>query len=264
LSVIVRVMSLYYNIDDILAEEEIVPCTSLFTFSHLAHLDPDCREYATVAGKRKRSQSHFLPENTRIKMPLWSIRKWAMLGFIRLTLPNHFGRKSRENLLADPASADLRCRNERFFMSGILLLDLIQRCSNVMASAVAGSNRNGNSRSRTQAAMAKLLQETDELRRILLSTYTGERLRRTFDWTLTSIDDDVSAYTRRLTDLELVLFHRGADAAAMHHSWKNNGTRRITVSSTVVDSKMFEPLVQIESTTDIKQGAVSVGGSRNY
>lgn len=90
--------SSYYDIDAILAEEELIPCTTLFEFSHLAHLDPDARL----------GNKHYLPESSRIKMPLWAVEKWAMLGFVRLTLPRHFGRKARERLEADPGDADLR------------------------------------------------------------------------------------------------------------------------------------------------------------
>jgi GINS complex subunit 3 len=89
--------SSYYDIEAILAEEELVPCTTLFEFSHLAHLDPDAR-----------TQQAYLNESSRIKIPLWAVEKWAMLGFVRLSLPRHYGRKARERLEADPGDADLR------------------------------------------------------------------------------------------------------------------------------------------------------------
>ena len=88
--------SSYYDIDAILAEEELVPCTTLFDFSHLQHLDPENR------------QPDYLPEGSAVKMPLWAVEKWANLGFVRLSLPRHYSRKARERLEADPADADLR------------------------------------------------------------------------------------------------------------------------------------------------------------
>jgi GINS complex subunit 3 len=90
--------SSYYDIDAILAEEELVPCTTMFDFSHLAHLD----------GENFTPDKHYLPEKSRIKMPVWAIQKWATLGFVRLSLPKHFSRKARERLEADPSDADLR------------------------------------------------------------------------------------------------------------------------------------------------------------
>ena len=131
----------YYDIDTILAEEELVPCTTLLQCRHLAHLDPDYLTHSAVqpqddehhdysadaAGKRQRggtsakksstsskrsrassSVARHLPENSRIKMPLWSVDKWSHLGFVRLGLPRHFGRGARERLQADPSGADLR------------------------------------------------------------------------------------------------------------------------------------------------------------
>ena len=91
-------MPSYYDIDMILAEEELVPCTTLFDFSHLAHLDPDLVD----------SDKHYLPESSQVKLPLWAMEKWAMLGFVRMSLPRHYSRKARERLEADPSEADLR------------------------------------------------------------------------------------------------------------------------------------------------------------
>jgi GINS complex subunit 3 len=87
----------YYDIDAILAEEELLPCSTLFDFTYLAHLDPDLAE-----------GEHFLPENSRVKIPLWAVEKWAVLGYVRLQLPRHYGRKARERLEADPSEVDLR------------------------------------------------------------------------------------------------------------------------------------------------------------
>jgi len=89
--------SKYYDIDEILAEEELVPCTTLFEFSYLSHLDPEVAD-----------RQHYLPENSRVKVPLWALEKWAMLGFVRIALPRHFTRKARERLEAEPSEVDLR------------------------------------------------------------------------------------------------------------------------------------------------------------
>ena len=94
---VIMTSSSYYDIEDILAEEELLPCNTLFDFSHLAHLDEELPP-----------DKAFLPESSRIKMPLWAINKWAMLGFVRVSLPKHYGRKARERLDADPGDAELR------------------------------------------------------------------------------------------------------------------------------------------------------------
>ena len=90
--------SRYYDIDAILAEEELVPCTTNFNFSYLAHLDPD------LHGTNK----HVLPVGSRIKLPLWALDKWASLDFVNLNLPRHYQRKAREKLEAAPSEVNLR------------------------------------------------------------------------------------------------------------------------------------------------------------
>lgn len=86
----------YFDVDAILAEEELIPCQSNFDFSYLSHLDPDQRP-----GKH-----HYLPEGSKIKVPVWAVEKWATLGFVKLSLPRHFGRKARERIEA--GESDIR------------------------------------------------------------------------------------------------------------------------------------------------------------
>jgi len=109
----------YYDIDAILAEEELIPCTALFDFSYLSHLDPDVHE------------KHYLPENSRIKVPLWAVEKWANLGFVRLSLPRHYARKARERLEADPSEVDLRyvSKNDKTLLCIIFIFTFFSTAS---------------------------------------------------------------------------------------------------------------------------------------
>ena len=100
----------YYDIDAILAEEELVPSHTNLDFSLLAALDPD-----------HSNKDNFLPENTRIKVPLWLAKSWAMKNYVRLQLPRHYGRKARERYDADPGDADLRCVCKMQFEEVVLL-----------------------------------------------------------------------------------------------------------------------------------------------
>jgi hypothetical protein len=242
--------NLYYDIDAILAEEELVPINNLLDFTHLAHLDPDyvhpnqnsssCgakvspssdneRQFRNQMQKEKKSQ-HCLLENTRFKMPLWSIQKWAELNFVRLSLPKHYNRRGRERLDADPVSVDLRKKSERFYMSGMALVDLIHAC----VQGFHQNNANTSSNNTQATRMNRLHNESQELKRTLLMTYTGARLRRTFDWTLSNIEDDVSSYTEKLTEMEQMLFRCGASASHAFVMWKLHGSRRICVSETAL------------------------------
>lgn len=88
----------YYDIDAILAEEELIPCTTNFDFAHLGHLDPDQH----LSGKQH------LPEGSRIKLPLWALKKWSSLNYVNMGFPRHYQRKARERLAAAPSEVDLR------------------------------------------------------------------------------------------------------------------------------------------------------------
>lgn len=292
----------YYDIDDILAQEELIPVTNLLDFTYLAHFDPDYVPGAKSSSGRNspdddidnnevtksKPNNHSLVEGTRFRMPLWSIEKWLQVGFVKMSLPKHYGRKMRERMEADPVSFDLRyvscraiallhandldnklnniipcatsthctgngcnktmsiefiykihfpntkvhpitsntqpctCRkrNERYFQTGMQLLNLIHQCQST--------------NQQFPKTHRYLLTELQHLKQTLLQTYTGARMRRIFDWTLSRIEDDVSAYTEKLTDMEMRLFERGKEASRACYLWKLFGTRRIMVSDSAL------------------------------
>jgi hypothetical protein len=57
------------------------------------------------------------------------------------------------------------------------------------------------------------------------------------DWALSSVGDDVTMYTNRLSEMERRLFACGASAAANHFSWKTQGTRRLLLRSKAATAK---------------------------
>jgi hypothetical protein len=57
--------------------------------------------------------------------------------------------------------------------------------------------------------------------------YTGDRLRNTLDWSLSSVGEDVTAHTEKLTEMERRLFSSGARASAQHCRWKVHGFSRL-------------------------------------
>ena len=125
-----------------------------------------------------------------------------------------------------------RKRNERFYLSGSRLIDLIEQSSKKVAKAIASTPgwRNARRANHTQA-LETVLKDALELKRTLLKTFAGERLRQTLDWALSSGgDDDVSHYTSKLTEMEQRLFERAASAVAAQHHWKIFGNRRLIVA----------------------------------
>ena len=103
-------------------------------------------------------------------------------------------------------------------MSGMALINLIQKCTST-------DKKQQNTH---------LHNESQLLKQTLLQSYTGARMRRIFDWTLSNIEDDVTSYTKKLSEMEMRLFSRGAQASHAFTMWKLYGTRRIHVSETAL------------------------------
>lgn len=233
------IMPSYYDIDAILAEEELVPCTPCFDFAFLAWLDPN--QYNATSETRKRfrdgdngskrsSSSSTLSEGNKIHMPLWAIEKWSSLSFVRIGIPRHFSRKAREKFMADPVHAPIRVTNDQYFFSAAILVQLIDRCNTKVQTDLRKANRsNGTGRMqnlqrRNQHAQAvqALYNESLDMRNDMLLLFSGSRLRCTLDWTMfTSMEDDVSQQSFRLTEMERQLFVAGAAASKALYEWKN-------------------------------------------
>jgi len=230
-------MQTYYDIDEILAEDELIPCTTNFDFALLGFLDPEYANYSYQEERRKnlkrdRSTPNnvTLPAGHRIKMPLWSIDLWSKLSYVRIGLPKQYGSKMRERLVADPSHVDLRTitRNgnggERFLLTGTRVVDLVNACHRRVQNETRRATRTSREFKRRQEEakiMGEVHTDAQYLRAVLLKLYSGERMRRTLDWSLNSgMDDDVSRYTSRLTDTERKLFAVGAGASRAYQDWK--------------------------------------------
>lgn len=68
--------------------------------------------------------------------------------------------------------------------------------------------------------MASVAKYAEEVKQTLLIAHTGKQLRQIFDWTITSIDDDVSNFTKELSEMEMYLFLTGSAASNAAASWK--------------------------------------------
>ena len=100
--------SSYYDIDDILAQEELVPCTTLFDFAHLGFLDDSNNSNNHRSKKGGNTNSKYLPQDSSIHVPLWAVEKWAHLNYVQIRLPKLFGVRARERLVAEPTQVNLR------------------------------------------------------------------------------------------------------------------------------------------------------------
>jgi len=174
-----------------------------------------------------------LPENTTLdSMPLWAIRQWFLLSFVSIPfLPRHFRRKFRERLDAAAALSsiesgggrgeifDLRVKGGRYYYSaGVDLVNLVRSQELAMRGRAEAARDND---------LVHLRKEAAALKRTILQTYSGERLRRILDRSLGCNQQDTEAFAVRLTEDEKAVFFEGLSATGAYRRWKNNGMRPI-------------------------------------
>lgn len=252
----------YYDIDAILAEEELIPCKSLFDFTYLSHLDPDYYTTSSSSGQQRKTNDHhktdendynYLPEGSRIRMPLWSIRKWADLNFIQIGIPKQYRLVARERLEADPVQMNLRkfgstSNNSNcsmmypgrcYFRTGKMFIDLIETSCRAVSLALRLSSSTSSSapvrldreRAKRMNELDHLLFEANQIKVTLLYIYKGQRLSQTLNWSLSSVGDDVTSYTSKLTEMERRLYRAGAMSSLHHQLWKIYNNRRLIVAT---------------------------------
>lgn len=249
----------YYDIDEILAEEEFIPCQTMLDFSYLGHLNPDNMN-------NNDNDDDFIPEGTCIQMPLWSIKKWCDLNYVKIALPKQYRLKARERMESDPIhmiptssngnsnSVVLLQRTNlkymKYYETGRILIDLIMTSSQkvkekIKASSSASSSNNRRTRGGINRLndvrireLDQLMLDAKQLQSTLFHLFKGIRMNHLFDWALTiggstasssMIDDDTSSgnngstndiLLNQLTDMEKKLFDICSISSSNHIIWK--------------------------------------------
>lgn len=103
----------YYEIDDILAEDEKIPSIFNVDAIDLGYLDEDHDEQD-------------IKKERKIDLPFWLTPVLATRNMITIQLPKCFGQNFKKNLLADPKVVDLNDENEYFYELGQKIADLAQ------------------------------------------------------------------------------------------------------------------------------------------
>jgi GINS complex subunit 3 len=102
----------YYDIDDILAEAEVLPCVFNTDGVDLGYLDLS-------------TQHADLKKNAKVELPYWLTTYLADRNYVKLDVPSCFGNAYRIQLLADPRAANLKDRCFYFYELGLKIAILI-------------------------------------------------------------------------------------------------------------------------------------------
>ena len=96
----------YYDIGNILAEEERVPIVFATPAHDLGYLVEGCQDQDVDSG-------------TKVDLPYWLAERLAIKKYITFETPHFYHEKYRNSIIADPKSADLRQCCQVFYQLGM-------------------------------------------------------------------------------------------------------------------------------------------------
>ncbi|GJV64446.1 DNA replication complex GINS protein PSF3-like protein [Tanacetum coccineum] len=108
---IALVMAQYYDIDDILADEELVPAMFL--------------EAVNGVGLLETNDTNRVEPRSKVELPFWLARELHLRNVASVSMPPCFNKKTREEIGADGAHVDLRSRCSYFYDLGCKIVQLI-------------------------------------------------------------------------------------------------------------------------------------------
>lgn len=101
-------MNKYLDIDEILSEEERVPCIFTYDAKNLGMLDSS-------------NDSIDLPEDSKVELPLWLARGLHEKQMVNIELPKYYGTRIREEIMAGAAAVKLKDYSFYYYEVGLLL-----------------------------------------------------------------------------------------------------------------------------------------------
>jgi len=161
----------YLDIDQILYEEERVPCVLQVDAYQMGFLDPSANNNSN---NNSNSLYDDLPENTRIELPLWLVL--ALNNFVEIELPKHYNKKMRDEILAGADNINLKEFSNYFFEVGTNLAFKL---------------------------------ENDDLKVSLQHAFAGSRYRSLVMHALSSWNDDITEFAQNLTSAEYLILYNG-------------------------------------------------------
>ena len=81
------IQSNYWNIDDILCEEELIPCKFHTAQNNLGFLTNTLAQNNKGSNKKKQDQPNMILEGTKADLPLWLAALMSTRGIVELLRP---------------------------------------------------------------------------------------------------------------------------------------------------------------------------------
>ena len=178
----------YFDISDILCEEERVPVTFSTKAKHIGYL---------VEG----SHGKDVEQGTKVELPYWLAKPLAEKRYASFEMPHYYNLRFRNSILADAKHADLRNFCQVYYQLGVRLGPWL----NV---------RNVDVYDKRNLA--------DDIMNILT-----ERFHSILEHSQNSQNDDNTNFTNRLSATELQFYWEGYASAGDYLRWKHSQSQRI-------------------------------------
>lgn len=105
-------MGNYYDVDDILAEEELIPMVFQKAATGVGLLDPS-------------SETNNIEQGAKVELPFWLAHELHTRQAVVMSIPSCFNQMTRKEIQADPASVDLRNRCQYFYELGCKIAPMV-------------------------------------------------------------------------------------------------------------------------------------------
>lgn len=172
----------YYDVDSIMADEVVVPCNLHYGCTGVGQvIDPS-------------SDSHNLPPNTRVELPLWMVPVMARRGLAHVSLPTFYGDRMRRKVKAGAGCEDLRVRCPFFYTAAV----------------------------RVHSAMQATGATDESFPTFIFSTFSGRYRELLTKGPMIESNAEASEVQSKLTNEELHLFNAAAESAAAHDRYRAN------------------------------------------
>ncbi|XP_024525005.1 DNA replication complex GINS protein PSF3 isoform X1 [Selaginella moellendorffii] len=191
-------MGSYFDLDDILAEEEPVGVQFRVAAAGVGILDPSAEENQVEVG-------------SKVELPFWLAQELWYSQAVSLKLPNFYNERIRKEVKADPGCVDLRSRCPYFYELGCKLVPLAQ-------DATLGSFLMFSLRGRYRDLLCKSHTAAGTVTPKFLARLTREETRRKHNFAL-YITPEFSSF------FFSTVFEAGAESMKAFRKWRLEGTR---------------------------------------
>lgn len=192
----------YLDLDDILAQTQLVDCTYLINIPGLEFLSPE----SSIDAK----------QGTTVSLPFWMAKTLYAYSMIDITLPKSYNASTREILEAGPCELDLHRQGPHYYRFGLLLMGLRREKGNNLPMFTEDGQRN-----KYRREEGEMFADRHLIANSLVNTFHCRRHRiLDFSTRPPGESQQVRLFESRLDNLEKRLFRLGRQHLSELNRWR--------------------------------------------